>query len=264
MAEPRQAFADNPRVACTIALTHRAAGRVWGGEPEWEEGDPPVEIDPEKAFARGHTEQHMAVTGVVTVGDERFELHDGLGMRDHSWGPRYWQSIWWYRWLTGNLGPGLGFACTVSGGQDGGVHTHGFLYDTARYGDDRWVPIRDVQLTSEYDDDWYHHALHATVTTTTTRTRSTARCGRTSPCATGARHPTASGDHAHRRGHDDVALRGPRRLGSRRVPRPGRRRHPRRDHDRLLTDVSDERTETAHRSSHRRLSPPTRRRSPCR
>ena len=33
-----------------------------------------------------------------------------LGLRDHSWGPRFWQNIWWYRWLTVNLGPELGFA----------------------------------------------------------------------------------------------------------------------------------------------------------
>ena len=39
MVDPRQAFADNPRVPCTIELTHRAVGRPWGGEPEWEEGD---------------------------------------------------------------------------------------------------------------------------------------------------------------------------------------------------------------------------------
>ena len=158
MADPRQAFADNPLVPCTIDLTHRAIGQVWGGEPEWEEGDEPVDVDPEKSFARGHTEQHMGVSGVVTVGDERFELVDGLGLRDHSWGPRYWQSIWWYRWLTGNLGPDLGFALTVSGTEDGARRSHGFLYDTARYGDDRWVPIRDVRLTSEYDEQWYHHA----------------------------------------------------------------------------------------------------------
>src|SRR4029078_7563530 len=46
-------------------------------------------------------------------------------LRDHSWGPRTWQAIWWYRWLTGNVGPDLGFALTVSRGRDGGVHSRG-------------------------------------------------------------------------------------------------------------------------------------------
>ena len=65
-------------------------------------------------FARGHTEQHMAITGAVQVGAQRFDLTAGLGLRDHSWGPRIWQSIWWYRWITASFGP-LGIACTLRG-----------------------------------------------------------------------------------------------------------------------------------------------------
>jgi hypothetical protein len=167
MAEPRTAFTENPHEPCTIDLRLRAVGRAWGGEPEWEEGDERPEIDPEKSFARGHTEQHMALTGVVTVGDEEFEITDGLGLRDHSWGPRYWQAIWWYRWLTANLGPDLGFALTVSGAEDqpGTRRSHGFLYDKARYGDDRWVPIRGVDLRSDYDDEWFPRSVNVTITT---------------------------------------------------------------------------------------------------
>jgi hypothetical protein len=167
MAEPRTAFTTNPHEPCAIDLRFRAVGRPWGGEPEWEEGDERPEIDPEKSFARGHTEQHMAVSGTVTVGDRAFELTDGLGLRDHSWGPRYWQSVWWYRWLTVNLGPDLGFALTVSGSEDDpdARRKHGFLYDNARYGDDRWVPIRDVELRSDYDGDWFPRQVHVTVTT---------------------------------------------------------------------------------------------------
>jgi hypothetical protein len=165
MVDPRQAFADNPRVPCTIDLTHRAAGRVFGGEPEWDDDEERPDVDPEKAFARGHTEQHMRVSGTVVIDGETYTLTDGLGMRDHSWGPRSWQAVWWYRWLTGNCGPELGFAMTVAGDQQGGVHTHGFLYDVARYGDDRLVPIRGVELASTYDDEWYHRSLHARVRT---------------------------------------------------------------------------------------------------
>ena len=165
MADPRVAFADNPRVPCTIDLTHRAIARPWGGEPEWDDEEARPVVDSETSFAKGHTEQHMAVTGVVTVGDERYVLEDGLGLRDHSWGPRYWQSIWWYRWLTGNLGPHLGFALTVSGSQDGRRRTHGFLYDRLRYGNDQWVPIREVDLRTDYDEDDFHRAVLATVRT---------------------------------------------------------------------------------------------------
>lgn len=89
----------------------------------------------------------MAGTGTATVGDERFELTDGLGLRDHSWGPRYWQSVWWYRWLTANLGPGLGFAATVSGTEAGERRAHGFLYDVERNGAGQVTRIAEGMTT---------------------------------------------------------------------------------------------------------------------
>ncbi|HEX2849928.1 MAG TPA: hypothetical protein VHN98_05225, partial [Acidimicrobiales bacterium] len=165
MAEPRDAFANNPHLECRIDLNLEAVGPANGGEPEWEEGDEKPDLDPEKMFARGHTEQHMRSSGTVTVGDDIFTITDGLGLRDHSWGPRYWQNIFWYRWLTVNLGPDLGFACTISGSEDGEKRVHGFLYDVPRHGAGAWVPIRDVELTSDYDAEWFPTKNRAIVTT---------------------------------------------------------------------------------------------------
>jgi hypothetical protein len=159
MEDPSTAFKNNPRVDCQIDLDIRSIARPWGGEPE---GARPE--DPEKSFARGHTEQHIASTGPVTVGDDRFEVGPAFGLCDHSWGPRYWQAVWWYRWLTVNLGPGLGFATTVTGTEAGEISAHGFLYDVYRYGNDQWVPIRDVKLASDYQQD-YHRSLQVAVTT---------------------------------------------------------------------------------------------------
>ena len=154
--QPARGLHDRPHL--------KAVGRPWGGEPEWEEGEAKPDLDPEKMFARGHTEQHMAIAGTVTVGDETFEITDALGLRDHSWGPRFWQNIWWYRWLTVNLGPKLGFALTISGSEEDpdARRVGGFLYDVDRYGDDRWVTIRDCKLTS-------------TMTTSGSRSRTTHR-----------------------------------------------------------------------------------------
>ena len=42
---------------------------------------------------------------------------------------------------------------------------HGFLYDKVRYGDDRWVPIRNVELTSDYDKEWFPQSNKVKVTT---------------------------------------------------------------------------------------------------
>jgi hypothetical protein len=165
MSEPREAFAQNPHVPCTIDLHLKNVGPAQGGEPEWEEGEQKPDLDPEKMFARGHTEQHMRSVGTVTVGDQTLEITDGLGLRDHSWGPRYWQNIWWYRWLTVNLGEDLGFAVTIAGDEAGQQGSHGFLYDKQRYGDDRWVQVRNAELTSDYDADWFPLKNRITVTT---------------------------------------------------------------------------------------------------
>src|SRR5262245_23477513 len=167
MSDPKSAFNENPHEHCTIDLTLKRVGRPWGGEPEWEEGDTKPDLDPEKMFARGHTEQHMAITGSIAVGDETFEITDGLGLRDHSWGPRFWQNIWWYRWLTVNLGPKLGFALTISGAEAApdARRGGGFLYDVDSYGDNQWVMIRECDLTSDYDDEWYPIKNHLSVKT---------------------------------------------------------------------------------------------------
>ena len=165
MSEPREAFTQNPHVPCTIDLHLTNVGPAQGGEPEWEEGEQKPDLDPEKMFARGHTEQHMRSVGTVTVGDQTFAITDGLGLRDHSWGPRYWQNVWWYRWLTVNLGEDLGFAVTIAGDEAGQRHVHGFLYDKQRYGDDRWVQVRDAELSSDYDADWFPLKNRVTVTT---------------------------------------------------------------------------------------------------
>ena len=76
---------------------------MFGGEPD----EPPREA-PGEEFAKGHYEQLVAGTGTIRVGDEEWDV-DGYGLRDHSWGPRYWQAPWYYRWLTANFGDDFGF-----------------------------------------------------------------------------------------------------------------------------------------------------------
>ena len=69
---------------------------MFGGEP-----DTPHEA-PGEEFAKGHYEQLVAAHGTIRVGEREWEI-DGHGLRDHSWGPRFWQAPWYYRWLTANV-----------------------------------------------------------------------------------------------------------------------------------------------------------------
>ena len=103
MADPRPAFTDqSPRAV-------RRATSSTGACPPCSAASPTSRSSvPGEEFARGHYEQLVEAAGTVQVGDDRWEL-DGFGLRDHSWGPRYWQAPWYYRWLTGNVGPDFGF-----------------------------------------------------------------------------------------------------------------------------------------------------------
>lgn len=115
MAEPRQAFRENPHVDCTVDLTVRGMSPMYGGRPVRADGTE-IETDPTKSFAKAHYEQHTRVSGTITIAgegaDEVIEL-DGFGLRDKSWGPRYWQAIEWYRWLPIMLGPDLAMMLSV-------------------------------------------------------------------------------------------------------------------------------------------------------
>ena len=58
-----------------------------------------------REFSRGHFNQHTGGQR-IDAGRRResWEL-DAFGWRDHSWGPRYWQAIWFYRLFIATFGP---------------------------------------------------------------------------------------------------------------------------------------------------------------
>lgn len=145
LQDPGRAFRENPRRRLRLQLVHEGVGPIYGhvGDPSRSENE----------FARAHYEQHMRVSGTLALdGEERpFEGH---GLRDHSWGPRYWQSTPNYRWITGNFGDDLGMVISVVGERQGGVF---------QFGEDV-VRIERVALESEYEPGThFHRALRARV-----------------------------------------------------------------------------------------------------
>jgi len=143
MSDPGSAFRDSPQQQLTIDLTHEAVGPLYGHVGETADGN---------QFARSHTEQHMRVSGTVRMAEQVLALN-GYGLRDHSWGPRYWQATPSYRWLTGNFGDDLGMIVrTNDAGRGGGLFHEG--QDLVR--------ITKTTLTTEYEPGTnYHKALHA-------------------------------------------------------------------------------------------------------
>lgn len=154
MADPRQAFTDNPYDTAEVRLTYAGVSTPFGGEPEESHERPGEE------FAKGHYEQLVRATGTVTVGGDTWGV-DGFGLRDHSWGPRTWQAPWYYRWLTVNFGDGTGMMVSRIARQDGPGTRGGFLWDGSGL-----HLVRDVQLSTEWEgEDAYHHRIRASFTT---------------------------------------------------------------------------------------------------
>lgn len=128
---------------------------MYGGRPAYEDGSD-IETDATKSFAKAHYEQHTTVTGTMTVDDEAFEL-DGLGLRDKSWGPRYWQAISWYRWLPIMFGPDFAMMLSVIGqGEGKDPRTSGMVLENGEY-----KLIRECRIESVWDDDKYQTSMSA-------------------------------------------------------------------------------------------------------
>ena len=144
MSDPSRAFKENPQRSLFLDLTHEAVGPMYGHV-----GDP---SDGNK-FARAHYEQHMRVKGTLRIDDgEEIEI-SGHGLRDHSWGPRYWQSTPSYRWITGNFGDDLGMIVRTNGaGEGGGLFHRG----------QELVRITKAELETDYEPGTrFHKALRA-------------------------------------------------------------------------------------------------------
>ena len=159
MANPRKAFTENPWVDAHVELTHTGMSPMYGGEPVSDDGTP-LGKDHSRGFARGHYEQHMAVKGTIRVGDDEWSVN-GFGLRDHSWGPRYWQAPWWYRWLTANFGSDFGFVVSIIASRDGARRYGGMVLRDCAY-----EHITDAKITTDWQGaDLYHRTLRVTATT---------------------------------------------------------------------------------------------------
>lgn len=158
MAEPSKAFRENPVVPCQVELDYEGVSPMFGGETVKEDGSP-LDIDPEKSFAKAHYEQHMRASGYFMVGDEKIEV-SGFGLRDKSWGPRYWQAIHWYRWCPLNFGPDFAMMLSIVAGESGEPRQGGMVLKDGVYD-----LIKAVSIDTDWDENWYQTGLRARVLT---------------------------------------------------------------------------------------------------
>ena len=152
MVDPKKAFTENPYAECEVKIEYTGVSAMFGGEP-----DTPHE-KPGEEFAKGHYEQLIAGKGSIRVGDEEWEI-DGFGLRDHSWGPRYWQAPWYYRWLTANFGDDFGFMGSRVAKREGAGTRGGFVWE-----DGQLHLCNDFEISTEWvGEDTYHESIRATL-----------------------------------------------------------------------------------------------------
>ncbi|MGH0030645.1 MAG: DUF7064 domain-containing protein [Myxococcota bacterium] len=156
MADPRKAFSESPKRRVSLDLEHRAVGPMYGSKADESES----QRSAEQQFAKAHYEQHMAVTGELRVEDEVFAI-DGFGLRDHSWGPRYWQAIHGYEWLTINFGEDFGGMISAIRRDADHEKVSGVIVRG-----DEIDGVKSAVITADYEDNGlYHKSLSVDVET---------------------------------------------------------------------------------------------------
>src|SRR3989441_971705 len=130
LVDPKRAFTENPHRGVEVDLIYEGISPAYGGEPRERREGSWVSVRHERTgheFARGHLEQHGRARGRVVVDGVDHPI-DGFGLRDRSWGPRYWQAPAYYRWLTMNFGPDHGLVGALTVQRDGTEMHGGYVY----------------------------------------------------------------------------------------------------------------------------------------
>ncbi|CAN0296065.1 unnamed protein product, partial [Phaeothamnion confervicola] len=141
LRDARRLFAEAPRTKGTVEFDLTAVSPMHGGEP-------PVRDDQETMYGRdfsfGHFNQHTRTVGRMNIGGQPFEF-DSYGWRDHSWGPRFWTNIYFYRLFVANFGPDRALMLLKITGRDGVTRRCGVLQFDGDYED-----ITDLDVYTEW------------------------------------------------------------------------------------------------------------------
>ena len=145
MENPRAAFQAHPAVPCEVALEFESVTPAHGGELLGDDGQPYDEGEG-RYFARAHMDQSLRGHGRIRVGDASWAV-SGHGLMDHSWGPRIWQSIPWYRWFPCTFSDDFALCLLVVCQADGRLLRTGYVHE----GGSDLVQVDEVTLASRYD-----------------------------------------------------------------------------------------------------------------
>lgn len=145
MKDPGKAMRSNPLVPARLMLDVDGVGPMIGDR----EGRPDSIIFLDGV---GHYQQALGVSGELVVGEERHVLR-ARGVRDHSWGPRIWHSIFRDRSLWISFGPDLTFiACKTWLSPTVQPDEMGCVIEG-----DEVTPLRTIEIRSTYRPGTFYH-----------------------------------------------------------------------------------------------------------
>ncbi|MBI3389312.1 MAG: hypothetical protein HY027_16390 [Deltaproteobacteria bacterium] len=148
LENPKRAFTSNPHQPVTLQLDYAGLSPLYGGESDAENSA--------MVFAKGHYEQHVKAVGSITINGQTTPL-TGHGLRDHSWGPRSWQSPTYYRWLTCEFDDDFGFMGSQIVMRNGTELLSGFVF---KDGENHFVTHLDLH-TDWAGEAHYHDRITA-------------------------------------------------------------------------------------------------------
>lgn len=100
--------------------------------------------------SHGHPESAGRVEGRIRIGDRVIDIENGLGYRDHGFGPRPHTIFRAARWHARTVGPELSYSLITMHAEDGSFHRMGYLML-----DGKREPIRDVHTVNSTLGDGY-------------------------------------------------------------------------------------------------------------
>jgi hypothetical protein len=139
LADPKTALTTSPIEPVHIDLEYENLIPVYGLS-----GGQSGIAGGEDTIATGHYQVPCRVVGTVSVGDRTIDVN-GLGFRDHSWGPRKWQGPTYWRWVSCLCDDKNGFVGWLNRVGDNRPPGNGMVLR-----DGKFSLVRRVEVTSQY------------------------------------------------------------------------------------------------------------------
>jgi len=154
LRNPKEAFTSNPQVDFDIALDVTGFGQIHDNVDR-----DSTALD-DVSYWKEHYEQVIGVQGEIRFQNISCPIR-GLGLRDHSWGPRTWQSPRYYRFLSGVFDEQTAFGLMYIATSSGKISKKGFVTMSGRSFD-----LKDIRIDTEYaGPEKYHRLINLGLTT---------------------------------------------------------------------------------------------------